>query len=368
MAQRKNEAVWVGSRRRWQINVQHEGARKTFTDPAPGRKGKIAAERKADKWLDNCLVSENTRVDVMLGRWYEKLKLATSQGHYRQQDSYIRTWIKPAMGARKIGKVTQNDLQSVIDRAYGEKNLSAKTLRNIRACLMAFIKYCRGEKATQLHPETLIIPAGARISVKTIANEAELKTVFSVPTTLYRGKRVEDRFIHAYRFEILTGMRPGELIALKNENINGARVHISESINKYKEVTQGKNRNARRVYTLDKHALKVLADQKRMLIKLGQISPYVFPAKDLGPVREQLLYGRWKKYCEANNIVGATTPYEMRHTFVSVNSGMPDGLKRLVMGHSQNMDTNGIYGHEKAGDMDEAAEYINAAFTKILGW
>ena len=31
MAERKSEAIWIESRSRWQINVQDNGVRKTFT-------------------------------------------------------------------------------------------------------------------------------------------------------------------------------------------------------------------------------------------------------------------------------------------------------------------------------------------------
>ena len=51
MSERKNEAVWTESRKRWQINVQVDGVRKTFTSSFPGRRGKADAERKADRWL-----------------------------------------------------------------------------------------------------------------------------------------------------------------------------------------------------------------------------------------------------------------------------------------------------------------------------
>ena len=66
------------------------------------------------------------------------------------------------------------------------------------------------------------------------------------------------------------------------------------------------------------------------------------------------------------NDISAITPYEMRHTFVSVNKEMPEGLKKLVVGHSRDMDTEGTYGHEMAGDLEKAAEYIDAAFRQLL--
>ncbi len=44
---RKNEALWVESRKRWQLNVQSDGERKTFPSSIPGKKGKIDADINA---------------------------------------------------------------------------------------------------------------------------------------------------------------------------------------------------------------------------------------------------------------------------------------------------------------------------------
>ena len=45
---------------------------------------------------------------------------------------------------------------------------------------------------------------------------------------------------------------------------------------------------------------------------------------------------------------------------------MPDGLKRQAVGHSKSMDTNGVYGHRKAGDLERIAEYSSDAIKKII--
>lgn len=355
------------------MQVQIDGQRKPFTDSTPGKKGKILCEQKADRWIETRVVNENTRSEIILDSWYEDLKAATSRGHYQQYEKYIRLYIKPLIGTKKIGSLNQNDLQKIINFAYSkkranDKKLAEKTLKNIRACIMSFIKYCRGSKSTTWHPETLTIPAGAAQSVKTIADISDINILFNVTTRKRYGKTVEDFYIHAYRFAVLTGMRPGELIGLRRSDIKGSKVTIFQSINIFDEITQGKNKNARRTYTLDNHALQVLEDQYNMLASLSLLSPYVFPDYDLSHIKEKRLYTAWKRYCADNNITNATTPYELRHTFVSVNTNMPDGLKDLVIGHSKNFDTHGTYGHEKAGDMEAAAAHINTAFTKILGW
>lgn len=55
---RTNTAQWVESRNRWQINVQKDGIRKTFTSSKPGRTGQREANAKADKWLTRALFPE----------------------------------------------------------------------------------------------------------------------------------------------------------------------------------------------------------------------------------------------------------------------------------------------------------------------
>ena len=45
---------------------------------------------------------------------------------------------------------------------------------------------------------------------------------------------------------------------------------------------------------------------------------------------------------------------------------MTIGLKKMVVGHSKGMDTEGVYGHPLAGDMEKAANYTHAAFESII--
>lgn len=370
MATRKNEANWIESRERWQINVQSDGERRTFSSSIAGKKGKIAAEKKADAWLEKKLVNNSTKAFRILDDWGEALKTRTSWSHYRQQRNYIDNWIKPVIGHKKIESVTKRDLQEIIDRAYKLGNngngMAEKTLKNIRSCISSFFKYCRSIPCTTLFPEGLTIPRGAKPSEKTIATKDDLRVLFSTSTSEWRGKPIEDPFIHAYRFMVVTGLRPGELVGLERTNIRNGRMTITHSINQYEERTNGKNANSRRTQQLSETALQILADQYTMLMRLGMVSKYVFPDKDGDYITQQNFRRAWKRYCAANRISGANTPYEMRHTFVSVVDEMPTQLKKMVVGHSKSMDTEGIYGHQKAGDMERAAAYIDAAFRNIL--
>lgn len=365
MPTRKSEAIWIESRQRWQIKVQMDGIRRTFTSSKPGRKGKIAAEQQADLWLINNTIGETTKCSVLLDRYFDHVKQTTSQGNWRPISMHIEAHIRPVLGDKKICQINENMLQSVIDRAY-QRGLSARTLRNIKSTLMAWIKFCRKERVTTLHPEDLSIPNGAKRSSRTVADPHELKTLFTHDETTWRGGLRPDWYIHAYRLAVLTGLRPGELLGLRWSDVRKNRISIRQSLNDYKEFTPGKNENARRDIVLSGLAADEIKQQREMLKQAGVISAYVFPRPNAECTSQDTYRSYWRRYREHNGIK-PITPYEMRHTFVSVNKEMPEGLKKLVVGHSEDMDTEGVYGHEMEGDRQAAAEYSDAAFRKILG-
>lgn len=73
----------------------------------------------------------------------------------------------------------------------------------------------------------------------------------------------------------------------------------------------------------------------------------------------------WKKYCEVNG-VPYVSPYELRHTFVSMIQHLPEGWVKELVGHSRNMDTFGTYAHEVNGQQDKIAAGVEAVFQDIL--
>ena len=213
-------------------------------------------------------------------------------------------------------------------------------------------------KRVHINGGTMVLqPASARLKGKTVLQPDDLCMLFSTDTALYKGKRQKDEYIHAYRFQVLTGLRPGELRGLRVKDIQGGVVYVQRSVNVYGETTQGKNENAVRSFVLSDLARCELALQ---LQEYPSESGYVFPLPSPTAYRE-----RWQKYCASNGMT-KTTPYELRHTFVSVVKTLPVGEVKPLVGHSESMDTFGIYGHALQGEDTETAEKINRLFRKLL--
>lgn len=371
---RRSRATWSEAENRWRINVQADGQRRTFYCSKPGPRGRTEAERKADAWLRDRLTGESTKCDVLLDRYLESVETTTSHANTRKVKAYIDSYIRPAIGHKKMSSVTEMDLQKIIDRAYKKAaadwvqgGLSKKSLQNLRATITAWVKFCRLSKVTTLRPEALSVPKGARPSAKTILPLEDLVTLFKSDETSYYKQPLIDWYIHAYRVAVLTGLRPGELLGLKWSDIKNGIITVRRSINDDDEITDGKNENARRSIAITPMIAAELEAQEQQLIEENVKSEWIFPDWSGGPSKQQTYRKEWYRYRQHNGLTDKITPYELRHTFVSVCDDMPIGLKKMVVGHSKSMDTEGVYGHRKAGDLERAGEYSEAAFRRILG-
>ena len=356
MGKRTNTATWSEKYKRWTVSAQKDGVRRWFYSSTPGRTGQREANAKADRWLDDNIAGSNTKISALFANYLETVKATTSKSNYLKIESIGRIWILPNVGHLKIDKLNLMHLQRIIEKASA-KGLAKKSLSNIRATIAAFVKYCRTAKMTTLLTEDLSIPRSARNKGKKILQPEELRILFSVDTTLYRRERVFDELIYAYRFQVLQGLRPGELLALRWDDVHGNYADMKKSKNWLDEFTDGKNENANRRYAISSYGQKIL--QKQAALTRFK-SPFVF-----GGISQEQYRHQFQRYCKANGIT-VITPYELRHTFVSIAKCLPEGDVKSIIGHSQDMDTFGIYGHEITGDLERISASLSSVFDTIL--
>lgn len=358
MAKRTNSAVWMENQNRWQVNVQKDGVRRSFTSSTPGRTGQREANAKADAWLDGNIEGGSTKVSVLYSQYIDYIKATGTISNWRPAESKGRAWIIPAIGNKKIQNVTEHDLQAILDNAHA-LGKSRKTIMNIRGTLVNFFKHCKRKRFPIPDITDLKIPEGARYKGKNVVQPNGLKILFSVDETLYRGKRQFEPLIYAFRFQVLSGLRPGELRGLRWGDISDGYVHLSRAVNSYNETTRGKNENAVRSFRLTPQ-MQIVLDQQRGISESVKPSNYIFDTTGTGNYLK-----RWQKYCLANDIP-PTTVYELRHTFVSIAKNLPEGQLKSLVGHSANMDTYGIYSHFIAGESEKTAANLADIFAEIL--
>lgn len=355
--------TWDEKNSRWKKTAYCNGMSKTFYST---KRGVTSAEREItaaiNAWKDKMEgltgaghLTPMSRVKDVYPDFLADLQARTSQGHWKPLETRFKNWILPVIGIRSIIDLNDAVLQKVINHAFKDGGISKKGLMNIRADLSSFVKFCRKNQLTSYRPEDIDIPKSAERSQKSILQPDELKVLFSEDYVLMYGKPVFETYIYGYRLQVLHALRPGEIGGLRKSDRVGDVVHIQRSINTYGQETQGKNDNAVRSIVLSDLA-KVCWDKQAALSDDDQM----FPDFDGSKYRKHLI-----SYCKQHHI-SQISPYELRHTSISIMQTLPEGLVKAVGGHSRSMDTFGVYGHEVQGDKTLTAQLLQERFTNLL--
>lgn len=367
MSERKNEAKWLEKYQRWQINVQRDGKRKTFYSKTPGTKGKIDAEKQADKWLKGGFENPTMRFSKLYELFLEEKELlkGKSSGDLRNHEYVGRIYLIPMLGTRKVQNILLSDWQDCLNKAFLNSQskgqpLSNKTLKNIRASMTAVCTYAQRHNIPLTKPEYLQIPKSAPIGQRKILTPEDIKKLFDDSIEPFW-------YINYIRFLLITGLRPGEAAGIRTEeDIKDNILMIKRSINSLNEITDGKNANALRSQYLPEIAQKIVADQKQMLRRNGIISPWLFSNSQGNMPTLHNIYKLWVQFRNKNKITPCSL-YELRHTMVSITkTSVPTHLLKMVLGHTETMDTYGVYGHEFAGDLQNVANATQNVFQQIL--
>lgn len=353
MGKRTNTAKWMEKQSRWQINVQKDGERRSFYSSKPGRTGQREANAKADAWLDDG-ITDSIRVGTALDKYIDSRIGIVAPETTETEKGRIDLWLRPSIGRKRMQPLTEGDLQAILDAA-AKKGRSKKNISNLRGIIVQWLKFCRKNKMTALNPEFLEIPKSAKVKEKRILQPNAIRILFSSDQTVLRGQKVFDPYIYAYRFAVLTGIRPGELLGLRWGDISDGFVSLKRSINIKGRETGGKNGNAKRSFAITGIAQSVIDAQRKI-----SMTESVFEIESQSTFRH-----RWQKYCEANEI-DYVSLYELRHTFISVAKSLSNGELRQLAGHSKNMDTYGVYAHEVQGDKKRTGEKLNDIWKAIV--
>ena len=349
----------------WKISVQHNGVRKTFYSSLEGDTGRKDCAKKVVAWISaGAAPTNNKRLTVNdVYTAFLKDKALETSDIYNIENRY-KNHIKPIIGQLKLENLTVQDFKRVIATAYNEFNLSRKSLLNLRGDLSLFCGYLYDSNLrTDLSTARVKIPRSAKRGTKEILATRDVYLLFTHDMTLYNNEEVKDYYIYAYRFQVLYGLRPGELIGLQWDDVDeeNATITIRRSINAKGKQTDGKNDFAQRVLPLSKLAKQLLEAQNREY----RTDPKDPTERIFGDYGSICYRKRWGIYCMYNGLQ-YVTPYELRHTFASNNKLLETWILDEVMGHAHEGMSLGVYAHACEGDMDGVTDRIDGNLLKQI--
>lgn len=300
--------------------------------------------------------------------WFEKwletyVKTLKKTATYNQYKTIYETHIKPSFGNKKLTNIKQYDIQQVISE-MNEKDLSTWTMKHARKIMnLAFSKAFDDKLIAENPVHKIEIPKKQSKPRKTI-NTDELKIFFE-----YAKKT---RWYWAFKFLLVTGLRRGELLALRWSDIDfeNKRIIVDES-NSTSGI--GDTKSAKVHYVpLSALAMKYLKNQKDMLIEENNPVLYnstlkkqdlIFPSKDGTLMKPDSFNSVLDRINKKANI--HVTPHMFRHTFVFMSKGkMTLSELQEALGHDESTTTLDIYG-TMLSDTVGVANKIDEVFEKL---
>ena len=308
-----------------------------------------------------------------MDEWFENYaKIKVRPSSHQTYRGYIDNHIKPNIGKIPLEKLTSLELQKLykklltsgrIERVESKgqpKGLSPKTVRNIHQIIASAMKLAKEQKIIASDPtEGCALPK---------LEHKEMKTLPIEQLTSFLQEAKDSGVFEMYYVELATGLRRGELLGLKWEDIDfeHGNLRVKRQIARINgEVVEAplKTKNAYRTLPLAEDTIQVLKQQRK---KTGS-SPWVFPSPTGGPISpDSVLHMLHRVLTRAG--LPRVRFHDLRHTFatLALQNGVDIKTVSGMLGHFSAGFTLDTYVHVTTAAQKEAAKAMERVLTAVL--
>jgi integrase len=262
----------------------------------------------------------------------------------------LRLHILPVIGDRAIEDVRPRDVQQVVNTM----TQGPATKHHAHKVMYALYRWMVRNRMVEHSPVD-----GIRLPTIT----TDRKSLSSAEVVKLLESMKDSRWKYSVQLILMTGLRRGELLALRWEDIDDC-IHIRRTRSPDGQEGPPKSQAGNRAIMVGKAVQGVLDAQRDMLRIEGIVSPYVFPGKD-GKGMSPSTYHHIIDY-HAKKAEMQVSVHELRHTFVSLSAkGMDLKALQAILGHTKASVTLDVYRHMIAGDEQHAADLVDEAAYRL---
>ena len=303
-------------------------------------------------------------VGTWMDTWFENVaKIKVRPSSHQTYKGYIDNHIKPSIGNIPLEKLTTMDLQKFyrklltkgrverIESKEQPKGLSAKTVRNINQVISSAMDLAVAQKIILTNPTNACeLPK---------VEHQEMQTIPAEQLQAFLDEARATGVYEMYYIELATGLRRGELLGLKWQDIdwkNGiikVRRQVARVDGQIVEAPL-KTKNSYRAVSISPQAIDVLREQKRKTN-----DQYVFPSPNGGPISPDSVNNMLKRVLERAGIPKVRF-HDLRHTFatIALQNGVDIKTVSGMLGHFSAGFTLDTYAHVTTAAQKEAAQTL----------
>lgn len=356
--------VWQGSNGLWYTYLPDEKSKK-------GRKQvKKTTESKVQDAIVNYYQSKKDEptVDSVYSAWINKKieEKEISRGTYdRYSLDYKRFFVGEEIASRKIASVTEEDLSTFIRRTIKGQNLTHKAYSNLRTVVLGIFKFAKDEKYTTLSISAFFkdLSLSPKIFATVVKRKKEEQIYMQgeIPRAIEYLKNKPTIVNLGILLAFQTGLRCGELAALKQADLVEKTIHVQRQEIKYKdEITKKtvhvitdctKTKSGDRYVILPTSALETL----EMIKALNPNGEFLFETNG-----DRIKYYSYNKalYQLCKDLgLSQKSMHKIRRTYGTtlIDAGVPESLIIQQMGHKDISVTKTYYYYSnKAQETNEA--------------
>ena len=373
-------------RLRFDVGTHPNGRRKVHSVTVRGTKrqaeaklAELLAAVEKRTYVEPSKLTVAELVRARLAQWKASGNI-TDNTHERYGE-LIEHQIVPHIGAKQLQKLKPLDIEQWhgVLRMSGNKRtgggISARTIGHAHRVLA---KALREAVKFELTVRNAAGREGQR-APKVEAEEVEILPADKIGDVVAKlhGRAIYPKVILA----LFTGMRRGEIVALRwrNVDLTGKVISVRESIEETKlhgpRFKTTKTKSGRRDITMPDIVVEALTEHRRQQLEhriaLGLGKPPVdalaFPYFDEGPQYPRNLSGEWKEACALIGIDPPVTFHSLRHSHASqlIKAGIDVVTVSKRLGHANPQITLQVYAHLWEKRDDTAAAVINAAVSAL---
>lgn len=323
---------------------------KTYRDV----KNKLLSVKNDTKSIDcKTTAREKMKFDFWLDEWLSISKSRVKESTYIRYKNSIENHIKPVLGKIDIAELNTSTVEDFLcnkltnGKLKSNAGLSPKTVSELLIIIKDTVKYAQSEGIN-------VTCQFDRISIKRRTQEMRVLTEYEQARLIKTLLTDTDRQKLGILICLFTGIRIGELCALKWENILLAdrilridktmqRIQYAESNTPTKThiiITEPKSESANRTIPLQNSLVCIL---KRFIAKPNC---YVLSGSSKSFIEPRTMQNKFKIYLSESNIEDANF-HSLRHTFATRCIELGFDVKTLseILGHSSVKTTLDRYVH-----------------------